>query len=884
MTRPPDGRPERSLWGPDVPRDVDDELADHLAEREAELRAEGLDPEAARARAREKFGDVGAVRRALVTMDESRERVRRRHDYLGDLGRDLRLAVRSLRRSPGFAITAFVTIALGIGATTAVFSIVDATALRPLPYPDPTRLALAVRQMPRDGGKTTACSFQDYVDWSERTDLFERTAAAVRSGFMIDGPAGLEWIWSGRVSSSFFSVLGVRPVLGRDLTDEDSRYGAARVAVVSHDFWRGRLGGDPDLSRHDVELSGQAHRVVGVLPASFRSMLHLPGAADVWVPLVVEPQTNKTRDARWLTFVARIRADVPLDRARAVIETMSRQAYADRSDETLRRGFTLVSAGDFVSGAFRPALFTLLAAVSCMLLIACANVANLLVARSLARRREMAIRVAIGAGRARLVRQQLTESLLLGLAGGAAGLAVAWLILPTILRLSPATLPRLDEAGIDLRVLSFVLLVSIATSLLFGGFPALRASRREPSDVLGTSGGAAGGRDGLARRALMGTEVAVTVVLLAGAALLVTSFEKLVRVDPGFTVDRVATVKVVPSAKDRAVPLYFDDLLARVEALPQVEAAGLVDILPLLPAWANADVTARELAEDARPDIADEPVHYEIRTATGGYFEALRIPLLRGRAFTDVDAATPAAIVSDDLARRIWGNADPIGKRLHVGPPEQPWVPVVGVVGPVRHFGLDRDVDPMIYRAANPGASWPSTLVVRASGDPSAFAPALRSAILDLDRRALLTTIRSMEEVLIDSVAERRFYAFLLTSLGFIAAALAAAGLFGLVAYLVGERTREFGVCMALGAKPGRLLAGVVAGGLKVTAVGIVAGLAAALAATRLLTSLLFDLSPTDPWVLAGVAVLMLAIAGAACYVPARRVLRVDPVEALRAE
>jgi len=856
---------------------VDDELSDHLAEREAELRAQGLDPETARARARERFGDVATVRRELVTIDTAREQARRRRDFAGDLGRDLRVAVRAMRRSPGFTVAALVTLALGIGATTAIFSIVHAVVLQPLPYRDPSSVAIAQRRMP-DGAVYQSMSYPDYLAWRDRGDLFESVAAAQQGGQSLDGPSGRESLAGASVTASFFRTLGVTPSLGRDFTPEDDVHGAEPVVIVSHRFWMDRLGGQPEAIGRLLRLGEKTYRLIGVLPASFRSVIHLPRSGDVWVPLAVDPDNEflTTRNTNWLNVVVRLAPGIGIDAARAAIAAMSERP--DPSDARFRSGTTLVQVDDYVSGAFRPALLMLLGAVGMLLLVACVNVSNLQLARTLAWRRELAIRAAIGAGRARLVVQSLTESLLLALAGGAAGTLVAFWLLPVAVRLSPSEIPRIDEAGLDLRVLAAALSLSVIAGLLSGTLPALRASRLDPIDALRQTGASSVGRHNLVRRVLIGVEVALTVVLLAGGGLLIASFAKLVQVDPGFASSRILTMAV--GQQDRSS--FFIDLLARVRAMPGVESAGAIDLLPLTATSANRDGEAENLAEGVRPEMVGQIVKVETRQAMPGYFETMRVPLVRGRFFTSTDTPRDGAIVTDDLARRLWGNADPIGRRLQVGPRDQRWIPVIGVVADVRHYGLDREPSPTIYRLAD--QPFFMTLVVRATGDPLALAPAIGQAARDLQPIAIVREVRTMGEVVSASVAGPRFYALVVAAFAIAAALLAGVGLFGLIAYLVSQRTHEMGIRVALGARRSQLVAMVVAGGLRVTAIGVVVGLLASLAATRLLASLLYDLSPTDPRVLGGVAVLMLAIAAAACYVPARRVLRVDPLEALRAE
>ncbi len=885
--QPPD-RPDRPLWGPDVPRDVDDELAAHLAEREAEYRRSGMGAEEARRRALERFGDLGAVHATLVRMDEARARRKRLAERLDDRWRDVRLALRSLRRSPGFAVSAVLTLALGIGATTAIFSIVDAVLLRPLPYRDPGRVVIAEHGAPTLN--ITTVSYPDFLDWSGHTEIFEWFAAAQKRGFVVDTPSGPERVGGARVTASFFAALGVTPTLGRDFVAADDRYGAERIVIVSHEFWATRLGADPAAVGRILRFADESYRLVGVLPAGFQSVLHLPDRGDVWVPLAIGPDDETERNAQWLWVVFRLRPGVSLAQARAVVETMSRQVYGSSPDARIRAGFTLVGLNAYLSDRFRTALLVLFAAVGCLLLIGCANVSELLLARALAWRRELAVRVALGAGRGRILMQVLTESLLLSCAGGAAGTVLAWWTLPLVVRLSPGGVPRLDAARIDPGVLAFTVVASLLAGALFGALPALHAARLDPTLVLRQSGASTGGRDNRARQVVLVVEVALTLVLLTAAGLLVTSFTRLVRVDSGFRADGILTMRVSP-LEDRPgmASTFFGELVERVARLPGVRAAGVVDYLPLSSGPFRGEARGRNLASDARAEVADERIPFVMRRATAGYFTALRIPLVRGRLFSATDTAATAAIVDVTFARLLWGDRDPIGRRLHFGRADRPWVPVVGVVGSVHHDGLDRGASPTIYWvAASDDPMWTygtdMHLIVSAERNAAALAPAIRTIARDLHPETLLGDALTMDQVLSASVAAPRFYAVVVASFAVAAALLAVIGLFGLVAYTVGQRTLELGVRMALGAPPDRLLRGVVGDGLKVVAIGLVLGLAGALAVTRVLGSLLFDLSATDPRVFAGAALLLLAVAALACYLPARRVLRVDPLVTLRAE
>jgi putative ABC transport system permease protein len=887
-------RPRRDspdLWGPDVTRDVDDELADHLAEREAEYRRQGLSAGEARRRALERFGDLGTVHATLVGIDESRERRRRVWEQLEDLARDVRLALRSLSRSPAFTVAGVLTLALGIGATTAIFSIVDAVLLRPLPYPDPDRLVVAVgvRHGPR-GNVRDIVAWPDYLEWRDAAGMFESAAAIQTRGFVIESPAGPELMLGGRVTASFFGTLGVTPVLGRDFTSTDDRAGDEPVAIIGHSLWMRRFGGATDVlgrTLRVVEDGGDVdRRIVGVLPASFESPFHLPGTAEVWMPMAIRPDDMTTRDGRWLTFVGRLNPNTTIDEARSHVEALSKAGYADRSDEMLRAGYTLIPLGEYVVGEVRPALLLLLGAVGVLLLVACGNVSSLVFARALGQRRDLAVRAAIGAGRMRLLRQLLIENLVLsGVAGVLGLLMVAW-SRGALVHLAPRDIPRLADTSLDWRVLLFVAATSITTAVTFGTVPALRASRL---DLVGTlkPGGAGGPAEGgRIRRALMTAQVGLTFVLLTGAALLVVSFETLVHVSPGFEPAGALAADVsVAGPTDPDGDWHrtaLGEIVARAAALPGVTGAALVDCLPLAPCFSNTDRVVSEFVDGPHRAPDEAKIVIEVRKVSPDYFRVMRIPLQRGRAFEGSDASNAVTVVSERLARYLWGDTDPIGRRLRLGSGAQPWVPVVGVVSDVHHFGLDREPGFMVYRRMPQQAA--GTLVVRTAGDPAPLAPTLREAIHSIEPLALVRNVQTLDDVRSATVARPRFYAFLVGSFAAMATLLAAVGLFGLVAHLVAQRRQELGVRVALGARPGQLLLGVIREGVRPVAVGLALGLVAALSGTRFLRSLLFDLSPTDPRVLGAAALFLLAIALVACYLPARRVLRVDPLVALRSE
>ncbi|MEA2691579.1 MAG: hypothetical protein QOJ16_966 [Acidobacteriota bacterium] len=800
-----------------------------------------------------------------------------------DLWTDLRYAARTLARSPGFTAAAALTLALGIGANAAVWSVVHAVLLRPLPYPHSERLVLlweTAPEVPR-----SSFSGPDFLDYRERLARQDRRgpfaglAAFVASGVQLDSENGPERVRGCTASEGFFQILGARPALGRTFLAEDHRPGAPPVIVLTDGLWRRRFGADPRIVGKALPVNGRSAIVVGVLPPGFR--FSIPGflnPVEVWTPLALIPGGD--RGGRSLRVLGRLRPGVAQAAAReelaATAALLARQ-YPATNDGV---GARLVPLHEQIAGASRRALLVLLAAVGLVLLTACANVANLLLARAAARRREIAVRSALGAGRWRLLSQLLAESLLLAALGGALGLLFAAWGLDLLVPLGGAELPRADEIGFDAATLAFTVGAVLLTALLFGLVPAFHVARQGPGEGLrdGERGGSGVGRQ-RARRTLAIAEVALALVLSTGAGLLIRSFLGLLDTRPGFEPRGVLTAAVsLPKWKYREGPAQaaaVAELLARVSALPGVRAAGAIDDLPL-----DGDRDANSYTFEGKTDVKNMP-SAEVRSITPGYFAAMRIPLRAGRPFTAADAAKapPVAIVNQALARASFPGVDPVGRRLSFDGKQ--WLEVVGVAGDVRDLALDAPPEPEIYL---PHAQVPSPRMTLAIAGGTGLAAAVRQEARAVDRDLVVVRAQPMTEVIGAALAERRFHVLLLGLFAAAAFALAAIGVYGVISSGVAERTREIGIRVALGAGRGDVLRMVLGQGAALAAAGVAIGTAAALAASRLLAGLLYGVGASDPATFAAAALLLAGVALLASLLPAARASRLDPVRALKEE
>jgi putative ABC transport system permease protein len=793
----------------------------------------------------------------------------------------LRQAIRSLRRAPAFTLAAVATLGLGIGANTAIFSAVNGVLLHPLAYPDPDRLVVVWGRHTTIGRETA--SLPDFLDWRAEARSFEALAAMTHTRFNVTGAGEPEVVNGGIATANLLHVFGVVPSVGRGFRDDEERSGALRVAMLGEGYWRRRFGAERDIVGSRILLSGVPHTVVGIVPAQLR----LERPVDVWTPLATD--TTRPRRADFLTVFGRLGKDVPLDRAQQEMTTIMGRLEAQYPASNAGWGAEVVGLREQMIGEIRPALLVFMGAVSLVLLVACANVANLMLARAAGRSREVTIRSALGASRTRLAGELLLESMLLSLLGGALGLLLALWGVEGLRALGPDTLPRVDEIGLDLRVLGFALALSLVTGLLFGLAPVWRMAGRDLHRGLAGGSRSVAGGSGIhrARSALVLGEVALAFVLLAGASLLLRSFERLQRVDPGFAADRVLTARVtlprLAYPEEERWQAFGQDLLARTGAEPGVRSAALVSDAPLgdsPPYWSFAIQGGETPAPGAVQDAA-------VFTASASYFETLRIPLVRGRLFESSDRAggREVALVSQSAAQRYWKGGDPVGARVTFGDPADPeaqWLTVVGVVGDVLHERLNREAYPQIYLAFEQFPERSMVLVARTAGDPMTTVPAVRRAIAGLDPDLPLADVSTLEDRKAVTLARPRVNATVLGGFALAALVLAAVGIYGVVAYGVVQRTRELGIRMALGAGGSTLLRMVIRQGMRPVLGGMAVGLVGALAGGRLLRGLLFGVGSGDPTILVLVTGFLVAVALVAMYLPARRASRCDPMIALR--
>ena len=796
---------------------------------------------------------------------------------------DLRYGIRLLRRAPGFAALAVGALAIGIGANTAVFSIVNAVLLKRLPYEDPGRLAIVwERNLPRDR-VTNPVSPGNFIHWREMNRSFVDLAAVTPTfNFTLTGAGDPVEVPGQLVSGQFFSLLGVQAALGRMLTIADDHPGS-RVAVISDRLWSRRFNRDPRVLERPVSFAGEPYAVVGILPPDF---LYLDGTVDLWAPIGLPPG-ERTPRGRSLSVVGRLKPGVSPSQAQADMSAV--HAELTRMFPAFNTGWTtnVVALEQQMTGDVKPALAVLLAAVALVLLTACANVANLLLARATSRQRELAVRAALGAGRARIARQLLAESAVLGMAGGVAGLLLAWWTLH-VLRTVVAerlTVQRLDLAGIDGRVLAFTIAASLLSALLFGALPALAAPRDLNASLKEGGRTGSGGRGARARAAFVVVEIVLALVLLVGSGLLLRSFARLLDVDPGFDPRHTLTLRLsLPGARydDSQRLQFYQRLFDRLDAVPGVQGAGAVSFLPLT---GLASATSLEILGRPRPAAGQEPVA-DVRVVTHDFFRAMGVPLLQGRLFNERDPADAHGriIVNASFARQHWPGNDPIGKHVSVSWSNRQDDEVIGVVGDVRHAGLDAPARATTYWPYPRTVYGSMTLAVRASGDGHALAATVIDLIRREDPQLAVTSVQTMDEVVSISVAQRRLLMLLVSIFAGAALILVAVGIYGVIACSVTERTQEIGIRMALGAQRSGVLRMIVGQAILLAFAGVILGSIAAAVLTRLLKGFLFQLDPADPLTFAAVAGLVIAVALAASSLPGLRATRVDPVIALRSQ
>ena len=818
------------------------------------------------------------------------------------LWQDLRFGVRMLRKSPGFTAVAVLTLALGIGASTAVFSLVNAILLKPLPYPRSEQLVIPWRQVPPQlnlGYDEIPWGLMDFRRMLADSKMFQDLGAFKSDSFILTGagdPAKLDGL---RASAEFFPALGVQPVLGRAFTPEEDQPGHEHEVLLSYGLWREHFGADPGILGRSLELNGAAYTVIGVTPPGFAfprkeempGSFEFPREAALWVPLALPAAKLHADDPDELAVIGRLRPGATIEQAQAEMNV-----FARRMETEIPRGkgwfnSRVTPLTRQVAGDTRRPLLLVLAAIGVVLLIACANVANLLLSRSLVRRKEFMLRAALGAGHGRLVRQLLTESVLLALVAGMAGLLLAEAGIYFVQAFGPSNIPRLREVSLDFRVFAFAIAGTLASGILFGLAPAFGAGRENLVETLKEGGQRAGGSLAGARirSALLISEVALAFVLVVAAGLLVQTFFHLLSVDPGFNPTRVLTFELsLPGTKytdtDHIVALYRN-ALERLRAVPGVESAGLVRTVPM---GGAADSTGIRIPGKARGDYTAGPFA-EYTIVSPGYFSAVGTPLLRGRDFLDSDTTDSGqvTVISSAMAKKFWPGEDPIGKQVGPGSARYPVATIIGIAADVKHLSVREEPGPEMYVLYNQKI-WPSLLTmqfaVRTKADPASVTAGTREAIRSVDPDLPIAKVAPLTVIVKDSLTQSRFSMLLLGAFGALALILASIGIYGVISYSVGRRTREIGVRMALGAQRRNVLGLVLGQGARLAGLGIAIGLVAAIGVTRLMASLLFGVAPRDPLTFFAVPVLLMAIALLACYIPARRAMRVDPMVALRYE
>jgi putative ABC transport system permease protein len=859
-------------------RDMDDEMRFHVEMEAADLVARGVAPDEARRLAMVSFGGVERYK------DEGRDT--RGVGPLEDFLRDVRYGARSLRRRPGFAAVVVLTLAIGIGGTTAIFGAVHGVLLAPFPYHEPDRIITVWTNDRIEGDDRQLVSPPNFLDWRERQRSFSTFATANPYSMDYLGPDGPEHLGTWLVSEGFFETFGIRPLLGRVFTPEEFTAGRNRVAVIGEDVWRTRFNADPQIIGRQLTLDSVPRTIIGVMPRSFR----FAAERQVWQPYVVDEDDRRRRRSTYLTVVGRLRPGATLASAQSDLATISAQLTREHPRTNTGVSATLVPLPEQTVGHVRKALLVLMGAVGLVLLIACGNVAGLLLASAVQREREVAVRVALGAGRGRILRQLGAASLVLALAGGIAGLVVAFSGIVAIRALGPDTLPRLDEIAIGPSVLAFALAMTLGAAIIFGIAPAVHAAPTDVRERL-AAGSARSGSSRPRRRlqsAFVVVQFALALVLLVGAGLLVRSFVSLLRVERGFDPRGVLAATVqswsyYPTPDRRAA--FVQEATARLAALPGVQAAGLTSDLPFAETIGQNEA-AFEI-EGRPPTALEESKTVRIAAVTSGYFGALRIPLRAGRMLTSTDArgAALVAIVIEALVRRHFPNQSPLGHRIKVtfGGPVVPRT-IVGVVGDVRRGGLHETPQPTVYLPHSQAATGANAFVIRTRGDPLAALGQLRAEFRAINPVMPIASTAMLESLLDDSLRERRFHLALLGAFASVALLLAALGVYGVMSHATTERTHEIGVRMALGARAADVLRLVMRQGTSLAIAGAIGGVVGALAVTRLLRGMLYGVTPLDPLAYLGAGILLLIAAGLACYLPARRAARLDPVRALRVE
>jgi putative ABC transport system permease protein len=860
----------------EMDQELDEEMRFHLDHEIDQNIRSGMTPEDARYAALRTFGGV----------DQSKEECRsaRGVGFIDNVVRDISYGVRVLLKNYAFTIVVVLTLAVGIGANTAIFSFANGILLRPLPYPQSDRLVIVDTTAVRESNNSIGVSYPDFLDWREQNTVFERVGTHFGTGrFAMTVGGGPIEIRGGRVSYGLFETLHVSPILGRTFTLNEDRPEEDGVVILGYDLWQRNFAGNPNVIGQKITISSTSRTIIGVMPRGFR----FPELSDLWVPLAFSTKVY-TRNDHGLEVIARLKDGVTIEQARADMNNVAAHIQEQNPVTNEGLGVTVTSLHDNLSGDYRDGLLILLGVVGCVLLVACVNVANLMLARATARQREFALRAALGASRWRIIRQLLVESLLLALAGGALGFILSLWALHLLLTAIPIDLPFWMNFDLDFRVLGFTLAITLLTGLIFGAVPALQTSRVDLNDTLKEGGRGNSGVRGRARSVLVVTEIAMSLVLLVGAGLMIQSFLRLRRVNIGLNPKNVLTATIsLPRAKytqNDQRTAFFKQLIERVRNLPGVEAASATRTLPL-----GGSNWGRGLTVEGYPvaSISQTPT-VQHTVVEPDYFRTMGITLLAGRDFNDADTkdAPNVTIIEERLARQYWPNESPLGKRVRFGPPEdnEPWYTIIGVVNTVRDQSVQEETRPSVYLPHQKVPVPSMSLVARTSVNPHDFIGAVRREVAQLDPDLPVSELATMEEVVAESIWQPRLYAMLFAVFAGGALLLALIGIYGVMAFLVQTRTHEIGVRMALGASARDVFNLIVGRGMKLTIVGVVIGVGGAIALTRLMHSLLFNTSATDPFTFILISLLLSVAAFLACYIPARRAAKVDPLVALRYE
>ena len=860
----------------EMDHELDEEMRFHL-ERDIEQNIRnGMSPADARFAALRTFGGV----------DQAKEECRsaRGVGFIDNIARDISYSVRVLVKSYAFTVVVVLTLALGISANTAIFSFVNGILLRPLPYPQSDRLAVLDETALKEGGRSIGVAYPNFLDWREQNTIFESIATHYgTSRFAMSAGGSPIEIRGSRISYGLLEVLRVAPILGRTFALNEDRPEEDGVVILGYDLWQRSFGGDANVIGKEVTVSSRSRTVIGVMPRGFR----FPEVSELWVPLAFTTKTY-TRTDHGLEAIARLKDGVTISQAQTEMNNLAARIEEQNPVTNEGLGVTVTSLRENLSGSYHDALLILLGVVGFVLLVACVNVANLMLARATARQKEFALRAALGASRWRIMQQLLLESLLLSIVGGALGFILSVLALHLLLTAIPIDLPFWMNFDLDLRVLAFTLAITLITGLMFGAMPALQTSRVDLNDTLREGGRGSAGVRSRARSLLVVTEIAMSLVLLVGAGLMVQSFLRLRHVNIGLDPKNVLTANLIlPRSKyteNEQRTAFFKQLVERVRNLPGVEAASATGTLPL-----GGSTWGRSLTVEGYPVLSvGHAPSIQHTVVTPGYFRTMGITLLAGRDFNDADTkdAPNVTIIDERLARQYWPNASPLGKRIRFGPPEdnEPWHTIVGVVSAVRHERMQEETRQSVYLPHQKIPTSGMTLVARTSVNPHDFIGAVRREVAQLDPDLPVSEVATMEEVVAESIWQPRLYAMLFAVFASGALLLALIGIYGVMAFLVQTRTHEIGVRMALGATARDVFKLIVGRGMKLTAVGVLIGVAGAIALTRLMQSLLFNTSVTDPFTFVLISLLLSLAAFLACYIPARRAAKVDPLVALRYE